>query len=40
MDIDTIKVTPREQQVLDLLLQGCSNQEIAGELSINPRTVK
>ena len=40
MDIDTIKVTPREQQVLDLLVQGCSNQEIAGQLSISPRSVK
>jgi DNA-binding NarL/FixJ family response regulator len=25
LDIDTIKVTPRDQQVLDLLVQGCSN---------------
>jgi DNA-binding NarL/FixJ family response regulator len=27
-------------QVLDLLVQGCSNTEIAGQLSISPRTVK
>jgi DNA-binding NarL/FixJ family response regulator len=40
MDIDTIKVTPRDQQVLDLLVQGCSNREIAGQLSISPRSVK
>ena len=40
LDIDTIKVTPRDQQVLDLLVQGCSNKEIAGQLSISPRTVK
>src|SRR5258708_1121185 len=40
MDIDRIKVTPRDQQVLDLLVQGCSNKEIAGQLSISPRTVK
>jgi len=40
MNIDLIKVTPRDQQVLDLLVQGCSNKEIAGQLSISPRTVK
>ena len=40
MDLDTMKVTPRDQQVLDLLVQGCSNKEIAGQLSISPRTVK
>jgi DNA-binding NarL/FixJ family response regulator len=40
MDLDRMKVTPRDQQVLDLLVQGCSNQEIAGQLSISPRTVK
>ena len=40
MDIDRMKVTPRDQQVLDLLVQGCSNKEIAGQLSISPRTVK
>jgi FixJ family two-component response regulator len=39
MDIDTIKVTPRDQQGLDLLVQGC-NKEIAGQLSISPRSVK
>jgi DNA-binding NarL/FixJ family response regulator len=40
MDLERIKVTPRDQQVLDLLVQGCSNKEIAGHLSISPRTVK
>ncbi len=40
IDLDQIKVTPREQQVLNLLMQGCSNREIGGELSISPRTVK
>jgi DNA-binding NarL/FixJ family response regulator len=40
MSIDTIKVTPRDREVLDLLVQGCSNKEIAGQLSISPRTVK
>src|ERR1700677_5352323 len=40
MDLDGMKVTPRDQQVLDLLVQGCSNKEIAGQLRISPRTVK
>ena len=40
MDVHTMKVTPRDQQVLDLLIHGCSNNEIAGQLSISPRTVK
>jgi DNA-binding NarL/FixJ family response regulator len=40
MNLERIKVTPRDQQVLDLLVQGCSNKEIAGQLSISPRTVK
>jgi hypothetical protein len=31
MDIATIKVTPCDQQGLDLLVQGC-NKEIAGQL--------
>jgi DNA-binding NarL/FixJ family response regulator len=38
--LDQVKVTPRDQQVLDLLTQGCSNKEIGGELNISPRTVK
>ncbi len=40
LDMDKVKITPRDQQVLDLLVQGCSNKEIAGQLSISPRTVK
>jgi DNA-binding NarL/FixJ family response regulator len=40
IELDAMKVTPRDQQVLDLLVQGCSNKEIAGQLSISPRTVK
>jgi DNA-binding NarL/FixJ family response regulator len=33
-------VTRRDQQILRLLLEGCSNKEIASELNISPRTVK
>jgi DNA-binding NarL/FixJ family response regulator len=35
-----IKITARDQQVLQLLLEGCSNKEIAAQLRISPRTVK
>jgi DNA-binding NarL/FixJ family response regulator len=38
--VHEIKVTPRDREVLDLLVQGCSNKEIAGQLKISPRTVK
>jgi DNA-binding NarL/FixJ family response regulator len=40
IDLNEIKVTPRDQQVLSLLVQGCSNKGIAGQLYISPRTVK
>jgi DNA-binding NarL/FixJ family response regulator len=40
VDLAQVKVTPRDQQVLNLLVQGCSNKEIAGQLHISPRTVK
>lgn len=40
VDLDGVKVTSRDQQVLNLLVQGCSNKEIAGQLNISPRTVK
>ena len=39
-DLSTIKITPRDDQVLKLLVQGCSNKEIAQQLNISPRTVK
>ena len=32
--------SPREQQVLDLIMSACSNREIAEELGIEERTVK
>ena len=34
------KITTRDEQILRLLMEGCSNKEIAGELHISPRTVK
>lgn len=34
------QLTPREQEVLDLLGQGLANREIAQELSVSERTVK
>jgi DNA-binding NarL/FixJ family response regulator len=40
ISLDQVKVTPRDQQVLNLLVQVCSDKEIAGQLNINPRTVK
>jgi DNA-binding NarL/FixJ family response regulator len=40
INLESVKVTPRDQQVLNLLVQGCSNKEIAGQLNISPRTVK
>ena len=39
-DLSEIKITPRDAQVLKLLVQGCSNKEIASQLNISPRTVK
>ncbi len=39
-NLDEIKITPRNEQVLRLLAQRCSNKEIAAELQISPRTVK
>lgn len=38
MDFIGVKVTPRDQPVLNLLVQGSSNQEIAGQVSFSPRT--
>jgi DNA-binding NarL/FixJ family response regulator len=40
IDLGQIKITRRDQEVLKLLVEGCSNKEIAAELSISPRTVK
>jgi DNA-binding NarL/FixJ family response regulator len=40
LDLSDIKITRRDEQVLHLLVAGCSNKEIAEQLSISPRTVK
>jgi DNA-binding NarL/FixJ family response regulator len=40
LDLSDIKITRRDEQVLHLLVEGCSNKEIAEQLSISPRTVK
>ena len=40
LNLNEIKITPREEEVLKLLAQGCSNKEIASQLNISPRTVK
>jgi DNA-binding NarL/FixJ family response regulator len=40
IDLDEIKITRRDEDVLKLLVQGCSNKEIAEQLHISPRTVK
>jgi DNA-binding NarL/FixJ family response regulator len=39
-NLDEVKATPRDQEVLNLLVQGCSNKEIGGQLNMNPRSVK
>jgi DNA-binding CsgD family transcriptional regulator len=35
-----VKVSRREQEVLDCILQGCANKEIASKLNVAERTVK
>jgi hypothetical protein len=40
MDESISRVGRREQQIIDLLLQGCDNSEIAQDLNIAERTVK
>ena len=34
------KLSPRQEQILDLLAQGLSNKEVAAELQLTERTVK
>lgn len=40
MTADAIKLGPREQQIVELLLEGCDNAEIAARLGMARRTVK
>jgi DNA-binding NarL/FixJ family response regulator len=40
LDLSDIKITQRDEQVLKLLVEGCSNKDIAAQLNISPRTVK
>jgi DNA-binding NarL/FixJ family response regulator len=43
INLDQMKITRRDQQVLKLLVLGCSNTDIAAELNIShasPRAVK
>jgi hypothetical protein len=40
MEEKRFRLGPREQQIVDLLLQGCDNVEIAQQLKMAPRTVK
>ena len=40
LSLNNIKITIRDEQVLQLLIQGCSNKEIATQSNISPRTVK
>lgn len=37
---DLAKLTPREQEITQLIAQGASNKEIAEQLFISPKTVK
>ncbi len=37
---DWDKLTPREQQIVELIATGANNEEIANKLYISPRTVK
>jgi DNA-binding CsgD family transcriptional regulator len=37
---ETIRLAKKDQQIADLLLQGCDNAEIAKELNMARRTVK
>jgi DNA-binding NarL/FixJ family response regulator len=40
MEDKTVRLSPRERQIVGLLLQGCDNNEIAKELNMAKRTVK
>src|SRR5271156_6393548 len=40
MNQQSVRLGPREQQIVELLLQGCDNAEIASQLKMARRTVK
>src|SRR6202034_599892 len=40
MSEQSVRLGPREQQIVELLLQGCDNAEIAKQLKMARRTVK
>jgi DNA-binding CsgD family transcriptional regulator len=40
MEEQTVRLGPRERQIVELLLQGCDNAEIASQLHMARRTVK
>jgi DNA-binding NarL/FixJ family response regulator len=40
MTSQPVSLGPRERQIVELLVQGCDNAEIARELKTAPRTVK
>jgi DNA-binding NarL/FixJ family response regulator len=40
MEDKTVRLSPRERQIVGLLLEGCDNNEIAKELNMAKRTVK
>src|SRR5579863_8085126 len=37
---EPVRLGPREQEIVNLLLQGCGNAEIADTIGMNRRTVK
>ena len=40
MEEKPVRLGPREEQIAELLLQGCDNTEIAAQLKMARRTVK
>jgi DNA-binding CsgD family transcriptional regulator len=40
VEASAVRLSPRQQQVLDLLAEGCTDAEIARELGISARTVR
>jgi len=40
MSEQSVRLGPREKQIVELLLQGCDNAEIAKQLKMARRTVK